>query len=742
MDSAKASQPEGAGKWTGEIWGGFASMLVALPSSIAFGIAIYVVLGQEYLAYGVLSGILGAIAMGLVAPCFGGAPRLVSAPCAPAAAVMGALAAELLKSSGASPHLIVALLTITGALCGALQILFGALRGGKMIKFIPYPVVSGYLSAVGILILLSQIPKFLGTPKNLDLWPALTDFSQWQWPGIIVGLCTIVGMLAAPRLTRKVPATIIGLGAGLLSYGVLAFFLPELRHLTHNKLVIGPLFEGGSSLFSSLGERFKGLSDLRLGDLKLIIMPALTLSVLLSIDTLKTCIVLDNLTRSRHDSNRELVGQGLANLASGLIGGLPGAGTMGATLVNLNSGGQTRRSGILEGVFVVLAFLLLGKVIGWIPIAALAGILMVIGCRMVDRQTFHLLKQKATILDFVVIVAVVFVAIEVNLIAATGTGLALAMFLFIREQVRGSVVRRKLYGNRISSKQYRLPEAKEVMEQYGDSTVVVELQGSLFFGTTDKLYTELEPDLKRCRHVILDMRRVQTVDFTATHLLELIADTLSERGGHLIFSSLPPNLPTGQDLESYFGEVGLSSSAHAIKIFESLDAALEWTEDQLLEEHRLLAKGQEYPLELPEMELLREFESDDVLSALKSCVEQRAYREGETIFKKGDSGDELFLIRRGIVRVLLPLENNRRHLLATFARGNFFGEIAFLDRGQRSADAVADTATDLFLISRSRVDELAKQHPVLGIKLFARLARGLAVRLRYTDSELRALKES
>lgn len=156
----------------------------------------------------------------------------------------------------------------------------------------------------------------------------------------------------------------------------------------------------------------------------------------------------------------------------------------------------------------------------------------------------------------------------------------------------------------------------------------------------------------------------------------------------------------------------------------------------------MLAKGNEPPLELPEIELLREFEADTTLSLLAQCVVARSFAAGETIFKKGDTGDELFIIRRGIVRILLPLEGNRQHILAAFARGNFFGEIAFLDRGARSADAVASTPTELFAISRTRFDELSKANPILGVKLFARLARGLAIRLRYTDSELRALKDS
>lgn len=730
-----------------EIWGALAAMLVAMPSSIAFGVAVYTVLGPGYAAQGALAGILGAVAMGTLAPLVGGTPRLISAPCAPAAAVMAALAAELIaggpgNSPRIAPQQIPLLMTLVGLISGGLQFVYGAIGGGRLIKYIPYPVVSGYLSAVAVLIFLNQVPKFLGVPAELSLWNALRTPGFWRWPALVVGGTTMAGMMLAPRITRVVPAPILGLAAGLASYFGLALLDPDLLELRYNTLVVGVVGGTGASFFDQFAGRWTSLAKIELGDLAPLLIPALTLSALLSIDTLKTCVVMDALTRGRHNSNRELLGQGAANLGSALLGGIPGAGTMGATLVNVNSGGKTVLSGMLEGIFALAAFLVFGSLIGWVPIAALAGILILVAFRMFDRASFHLLRQKSTILDFIVIAAVILTAVILNLIAAAGVGLGLAILLFIREQIRGSVIRHKLYGNQISSKRQRLPEEREVINNYGALCMVCELQGPLFFGTTDQLFTELAPELKRCRYVILDMRRVLSVDFTAVHMLEQIGAMLAEHRGHLIFSDLPASLPTGQHLEVYFDQVGLVKPAQNIRVFDSLDDALEWAEERILEDERQLRQEEEVPLELPEIELLREFEADDTLSALKSCVVERSYGEGQSIFKRGDAGDELFLIRRGIVRILLPLECGKHHNLATFARGNFFGDMAFLDRGVRSADAMSVTPTDLFVISRKRFDEVSRAHPLLGVRMFARLARALSIRLRYTDNELRALHES
>jgi SulP family sulfate permease len=732
---------------TADLWGGFAAMLVALPSSIAYGIAIYALLGADYVGYGVRAGILGAIAMGLVAPLLGGAPRLISAPCAPAAAVLAALAGELLAGThGAggpvAPERIVVLLTLVALLSGALQFLYGAAGGGRLIKYIPYPVVSGYLSGVGVIIFLSQVPKFLGLPKGVPTWTGVVSPHLWQWPALIVGGVTIAGVLLAPKVTKAVPATILGLLCGLAAYFGVAWFQPALLDVAHNKLVIGPVGGGAGLVFSEFAGRCSAVTALHFSDLGAVLVPALTLSVLLSVDTLKTCVVVDALTRSRHDSNRELIGQGAGNLASALIGGMPGAGTMGATLVNVQSGGRTRLSGVIEGVCVLAAFLVFGNLIAWVPIGALAGILFVVAFRMFDWGSFALLRQRTTALDFCVIAAVIVVAVGVNLIAAAGTGLGLAILLFIREQIHGSVIRRKMSGDKIYSKQHRLPAEQAVLEQHGALTTVCELQGSLFFGTTDQLFTELEPDLKRCRHLILDMRRVQSVDFSAAHLLERFESMLTDRGGYLIFSRLPATLPTGQNLTEYFDRVGVTRTQGNVRKFDTLDDALQWVEDRILAAELPRPAAEDRPLALAEIELLREFEADQTLAALASCVVERSCAAGQTIFKGGEVGDELFLIRRGVVRIVLPLQGGNYHNLAAFGPGNFFGEVAFLDRGIRSANAVATTDTDLFVISRARFNEMSHEHPLLGVKVFARLARALALRLRRTDGELRTLYEA
>ncbi|HYL87455.1 MAG TPA: SulP family inorganic anion transporter [Burkholderiales bacterium] len=721
---------------SGDLWGGLAAMLVAVPSAIAFGVTAFAPLGPGFAGQGAIAGMVGAAAVGLVAAALGGAPRLISAPCAPAAAVLAAFALESVRT-GAPVQSVLIWLTLVGLLCGALQVLFGVLGIGRLIKYMPYPVVSGYLSGVGLIIVASQVPKFLGVAGGTSLWNALSRPSGWAWQALAVGAVTAAVMVIAPRLTKVLPAPVLGIVAGLATYLALGFGDASLWRLENNSFVVGHVSVDGG-IAEVLGTRWQALSGLQLDTLNVVLVPSLTLAVLLSIDTLKTCVVTDALTRSRHNSNRELVAQGCGNLAAGLVGGMQGAGQMGATLVNLSSGAETRLSGVVEGILALAAFLVLAPLIAWVPIAALAAILVVIGLRMIDWGSLRMLRSRRTALDFVVILSVIVVAETIGLVAASAVGVGLAVLLFIREQTRGTILHRKSYGNQMFSKQMRLPEERAILESHGEKSVILELQGSLFFGTADQIYTLLEPELKTKSYVIIDMRRVQSIDVTAAHVLQLMGEALHERKAYLIFSQLPKHLPSGQDVSGYFGELGIVRPEHHALSFDELDAALEWVENQTIEGARL-ERVSARPLEVAEIELFRGRKAE-TLAALAACMETRSLADGETLFRRGDKGDELFLIRKGAVRIMLPIQDGQAHHLATFGRGDFFGEMSFLDREPRSADAIASGITELYVLPRERFEAFATDHKRVALNLLEGLARALAVRLRYTNSELRLLQ--
>ena len=737
MSSTVPSGGRGSGV-VADLWAGLAAMLVALPSAIAFGVAAFTAAGPGLAGAGALTGILGAVALGITAPLVGRNAGFITAPCAPAAAVLAGLAAELAGEGSFPPERILGFLAVTAALSAGLQIVYGSLGAGKMMKYIPYQVVTGYLSGVAVIIFMGQMPKLLGVASGLHFLEAVTAPEMWQWQGIAVGVVTIAVTGLAPRVTQRVPAVILGLAAGILAYFAIAATQPDLLQLTDNRLVIGPITASGS-VVDAVAQRVGMLRSFTGSDLSLILAPAITLSVLLSIDTLKTGVVLDALTRRRHNSNRELVAQGVANLASFGVGGMPGAGTMGASLVNVTAGSRTVLSSLLEGVLALGAVLLFGKLIAWVPIGALAGILLVVSWRMFDFDMFRLARHRSTRLDFVVILAVILVAETVGLIQASVVGVCLAIILFIRDQVRGSIIVVKRDLTEARSRRRRTDEENGLLDRRGAEALLIQLKDDLFFGTTDQLLSDLDPDLATRRYILVDIRRVQSMDYTAAHLFEQIRYRLAERQGALLICGMPSSGPQRQDIERYLAQLGVLG-AGGVQVFETRDGALEWMEDRVLETAGWTSGDDDPPLDLPQLELFRGLDPTS-LGELRALTGERTLEPGQSLFARGDAGDEMYLVRKGRVSILLPLAGGKVHHLATVGPGEMFGELSFLDRGQRSADAVAVTRTDLYVLSRARLDALEKTDAPLSAHLFERVAREISRRLRIANMELRALEE-
>jgi SulP family sulfate permease len=628
---------------------------------------------------------------------------------------------------------------LIGITAGLMQIGFGLAGIGTLIKFIPYPVVSGYLSAVGITIIISQLPRVLGADKSLGFWQAVLHPDTWHWQSLAVGVLVMATMILIPRLTRIAPPAIIALLTGVLVYLGLGFVDHNLWQAQGNPYVVGPLNLPDGNLLDLVGGNLQTLHAWDPVLMIKIFLPALSLAALLSIDTLKTCVVLDTLTASHHNSNREMIGQGLGNIGSALLGGMPGAGTMGASLVNVTSGAQTRRSGMIEGALALVVFLVFSELVAWVPIAALGAILLVVGYRMIDRRSLEFYRTSSTRFDFLVIVTVIGVALTVNLIAASGSGIVLAIVLYLREQAHSHVLRRKIEGNEMFSRVVRHEHELEILVRHGNKTVIVELQGSLFFGTAHQLYQALEPEIGPRTYVILNMRRVQSIDLTATHVLEQIKDRLDAVGAYLIFTEIPHGLPSGLKMKRYLREVGLVRETEKALSFRQLDEALEWIEARYLgsDVHDDDTVGPPLPLE--ELEHLLVWKPG-TLTEIAPIMEARHYPAGQKVLKLGAQEDELLFIRSGTVRVALPLHKKKDWHIGTFGRGDFIGEMGFLDNARRSADALALTDVECFALSRKRFDEMVGEHSLAAAYIYEGIARTLAMRIRYMNKELRALR--
>jgi sulfate permease, SulP family len=721
---------------------GMAAMLLALPPSVAYGLVIYAPLGAGFSGVAALSGIIGTVCMGLIVPLFGGARRLVSAPSAPAAAVLSVFVADLVKHGTIPIDVIPVYITCISILLAILQIIIGQTGGGNVIKYIPYPVVSGYLSSVSVLIILRQIPRLLGIPRGSYFMAGVLTPQLWRWDSITIGAVTVATMIITPRVTKKVPPVFIALALGVTTFFIIAWFNPSLYTLEHNPLIIGKISASIQDIAGNISHRWSlfPMLPLNISTVNIFLIPAVTLSILLCISTLNACMVLDTLTLQRHNSNKELTAQGIGNLIAALLCGIPGTGLIGPTMMNYRKESTNRIADFIVGICALLVLLFFGQLVQWIPLSALAGILMVVSVRLIDTKNFTLLKNKSTVLDFLIIILVIISAVFFGLLTAAGVGIFVAILLFLRQQMRNSVIRKKSFGNELFSKKIRLSKEIKVLEQKGRSTLILELQGQLFFGTTEQLIVKILPYLSQCKYIVLDMARVQSVDFTGAAMLKQILGWLEAKQGFLLFSSIPNRLPTGEYTKDYLKNLQLEETNY-LKFFDSLDAALEWQEDQILLEGNIITGADAKNLDMEDLELLLGFSKNSV-ETLKLSLTERNYLPNETIFKMGDTGDEMYIVRRGLVKIMLPINDDKKHHLATVGQGGIFGEIAFIDNIRRSADAISQENTSLYILSREKFNMVTERHPEIAGKFFERLALIIGNRLRQSNTEFRVYQEN
>lgn len=501
----------------GDVIGGLVTGVVALPLALAFGV-------QSGL--GAVAGLYGAIALGILAPIFGGTPTQASGPTGPMTVVSAALVAAAVDFSGGLESAL-GIIILTFLLAGLFQVLFGFLNIAGYIKFLPYPVISGFMSGVGLIIVLLQIYPFGGVTAPKSTIAVITELPYFaanlNWAALGLGGVTVATYYLFPKLTKAVPSALVA----LVISSLLGYFL---------KLDV-PL----------IGDIPSGLPSLQLGGLLsidseaylLILEYALVLAVLGSIDSLLTSVIADNITKTKHDSNRELIGQGIGNMAAALVGGIPGAGATKGTVVNINSGGRTRLSGVIHGLFLLAVLLGLGSLAAYIPLAVLAGILIPIGFAIIDAKGFkHLTRVPRA--DAVVLLAVFVITTFGSLIQAVGVGVVLASLLFMK---RSS----ELAEQGTSLKAMAGLEGEEVWEdevdfyqQYKDCVYIKHLYGPMFFGFTSYFQQLIQSLDDRICALIIRMDRVPHIDQSGLYAMEEAVLDLTKKGVLVVLTGVHP----------------------------------------------------------------------------------------------------------------------------------------------------------------------------------------------------------
>ena len=473
----------------GDLFGGITAAVVALPLALAFGVSS---------GAGAITGLYGAILIGFFASLFGGTPSQISGPTGPMTVVMATVFTGL---AAQSPETGLAMAFTAVMLGGLFQILFGVLKLGVYVTLMPYTVISGFMSGVGVIIILIQIGPLLGHPASADVVASVQNLSNFvrnldpEATGL--GLLTLgILFLSPPKLNRVFPSPLLAL---IVCTVISVIWLPD-------------------SDLRRIGEIPMGLPHLQLpvldlNHIKTITGYGLMLAVLGSIDSLLTSLVADNITRSEHNSDQELIGQGIGNLIAGLFGGLPGAGATMRTVINVQAGGKTPLSGIIHALILLVILLGAGALTESIPHTVLAGILLKVGIDIIDwsfLKRAHRVSMRATVIMY----GVLFLTVFVDLITAVVVGVFVAN-LFTIKRLRDLQNEAVKVTNTPSNDLFLTDEEKQLLRLAGGKMMLFRLSGPMSFGAA-KSISQRMAIVENYEVLILDFSDVLHLGVTAS----------------------------------------------------------------------------------------------------------------------------------------------------------------------------------------------------------------------------------
>ncbi|MXY44874.1 MAG: SulP family inorganic anion transporter [Dehalococcoidia bacterium] len=490
----------------GDIFGGITAAVVGLPVALAFGVAS----GLDPVA-----GIYGAIAVGFFAAVFGGTRSQISGPTGPMAVAMAVVVAANADNLAEAFTIVI--------MAGLIQILLGVLRIGRFVAYTPYSVISGFMSGIGVIIILLQTLPFVGAKVAeggplgaVKSWPdVMTDINVNALA--IAAVTLAVGVLWPNRLRQYLPPTLAALLAGTML---------SVLWLTNTPVI---------------GDVPTGLPDIRLPELSVGalgrgVQPALIIALLGSIDSLLTSLVADAMTRTRHNPNRELIGQGIGNMAAGFIGGLPGAGATMGTVVNIRAGGSTQVSGVLRAVILLALILGLGRYVESIPHAALAGILMKVGWDIIDWRFLtrvHRVQREHLLVMVITLLLTVFLdlvtAVAIGLIAAGMASARLWERLELDSVISVPLLDRNFLYGKNEFEGFDLDaedeeDEEEEVDEYSARVGMVALRGSFSVASSNKLVNTISLDIQEHAVVIFDFTDTVSVDDSAALVVEQLID--------------------------------------------------------------------------------------------------------------------------------------------------------------------------------------------------------------------------
>ena len=719
-----------------------------LPFVLSYGFIVFGALGAAAAQVGLTASVVAVVIGGAAMALFGRARLPAASPSASSTLILGGAVLTLLRDPALRPDAPdgLALLLAMTALCvtgsGLLLMLLGALRAGNLVRFVPQPVLAGFMNGVAILIVVSQLPPLLGLPADAWARDGLRSLAAWQGPALAVAVATALLVMLIGRHWPRAPAPLLAL---VLASGVVVAWkgmapggaLAALRQ-------IGPLdaaWPGADALRPLLGATGQALLRSHAPTLA---VTALLLALIGSLESVLNLAAVDQQTEDRHDPNRELVALGAANVVCGVLGGLPLVYLRLRALATLSGGGRSRRALLIGCALLIVVFTLGLRLVEPLPTAVVAGIVVMLAWTLVDRWTRQLALQwwagdrSADLRWSLAVVALVCaVTLARGFVAGVAAGVLLAMVVFMRA-MRHALVRTRYSAADLSSRRVRPRDTEALLAPLRPRIEVIELEGALFFGNAERLLDEAEPapHATHLTDLVVDLRRVSTVDTSGALTMARLAQRLGRRGIVLRLAGVTPLNRHGRALAAHGVPVveaappvtqgALPAPAPiGLLAYADADRALEAAEEAALA--RCVApQARAGAVPLASCRLFEGLDAGQQ-AVLGARLHERRLVAGERLFAQGQAGAALYLLTAGSISVV---DGARQQRFASFAPGMCFGETAVLDRGGRTADAVADLPSVVYALSAADLDALQHDEPALAARVYRNLAQHLSERLR------------
>lgn len=723
----------------GDIEGGLVSALLAVPLTIGFGMFAFVSLGEGYFANGAIAGIFTAFILCVVCVLLGDKSTTVYAPRINSTFFLGVFTYGIVHTNNAAiaaggVPLVLAIVFSVVVLGGLLQFLFGLVRLGTLIKFVPHPVMAGFQNAAAALLFLVQLANVCGLERHISFMQMYKHLPDVRPVSLAIATITFLAMWNSKKILPKIPPLFVGIGIGCAIYYALLF--------TGFGGMLGPII-GSYPAVAMDHIRLPYFSTLwEAGDLAeiapTIIGGALALAIIAAIDALLCAKLATPAGEKAPDSDRLLIRLGLGNVAAGLFGGITSGINIGASISNRGFGGRTPLAVLVHAATLILAAVTFWYTGAFLPQVVLSACIMVIALQHFDAWSLKLPGRvfsgtnsfrRTSAVDLVVVLVVAALSVLLNIVLAVFIGIAIAILLFVVRMSR-NIVRRSYRVDTVRSRKSRGLQAREFLDGAGREILVMELQSALFFGSGETLAKEIEARQTGTRTVVLDLRRVTEIDTTGAQVLLEIKNHLERAGKNLLVAAAANGKPAAR-----LNDFGVAAALPG-KVFPDVDRAIEWAEDDLLKNEAHVTPHTEIPLE--KIGLLGSFKPGEI-AALSKRIRRETYTAGKPVFHEGDPGDEVFIIAKGTASVFIkqPGGNIR---LATFAPGTVFGELALLDEGKRSASILADEELVCYGMTKANFTALAKEAPAVAIQFMSALARELGTRLRAANRTIHQLE--